>query len=129
MDLVDRQVLEQLRLLQDDADALAELLLASRGVVTEDGHLTRIALPVALEDLDRRRLARAVRTEQAVDLPFRDLEADAADGFVRAVRLSEIADDDRRCAHEGKSSTTAPAGGNAGSVPSPSAAAIRPQSG
>jgi hypothetical protein len=37
---------------------------------------------VALEDLDRRRLARAVRTEQAEDLALGNLEADPAHGLV-----------------------------------------------
>src|SRR5206468_927193 len=108
VDLADRQVLEELGLLQHDADPLAEPALAARRVVPENGDVARVALPVALEDLDRRRLARSVRAEQSEDLALADVEADAADGFVRAVRLVEIADGDRRrCGrHQPGSNTT-----------------------
>ena len=129
MDLAHRQVLEELRLLEDDADPLAKGAVAPRRIVPEHGHLARVALAVSLQDLDRGRFAGAVRAEQSEHLALGDLEADPAHRFLRAVGLVEIADEDRRSAHDGKSSTTAPAGGNAGSVPSPRAAAMRPQSG
>ena len=46
----------------------------------------------ALEHLDRRGLARAVRPEQPEDLAAPDLEADAVDGLDVAVRLAHVAD-------------------------------------
>src|SRR5207302_8096478 len=90
-------------------------------------HLDRaaVASPVALQDLDRRRLPRAVRAEQPEDLALPDLEADAAQRLVCAVGLAQFLDADRR--HS--SITCAPAGGKGGSSPDSSAAAIRPQSG
>ena len=49
------------------------------------------AAAVALEDLDRRRLARAVGPEQPEDLAAAHLEVDAAHGLVLAVGLVEVA--------------------------------------
>jgi hypothetical protein len=75
-------------------------------------HLDRavVAVPVALEDLDGRRLARAVRAEQPEDLAVLDREVDPAERLVIAVGLREAADRDRA-----QSSTSAtPPGGNAG---------------
>ena len=66
---------------------------------------------VALEDLDGRRLAGAVRAEQAEDLARLDLEVDPAQRLVRPVRLPQAADGDGR--HQ-SSSTARPAGGNGG---------------
>src|SRR5262249_28675565 len=129
VDLADRQGREQLRLLEDDADAGAETGIAARRIVAEDRHVASVPLPVALEDLDGRRLPGAVRPEQTEHLSGRDLEADVSHRFVRAVGLAKVADDDRGRRHDGRSSTTTPAGGNGGSVPSPSAAATAPQSG
>ena len=48
-----------------------------------------VALPVALEDLDRRRLAGAVRAEQAEHLAGLDREVDAAERLVGAVALAQ----------------------------------------
>ena len=56
----------------------------------------RVALAVALEDLDRRRLAGAVGAEEAEDLARGDLEADPANGLDLAVGLAEIGNGDRR---------------------------------
>ena len=70
-----------------------------------------VALAVALEDLDGRRLAGAVRAEQPEDLAGGDLEADAADGLDLAVRLAQAADLDRGSFTAARS-TTMPAGGN-----------------
>ena len=66
------------RLLEHDADPLAERALGRARVEAEHADLARVALPVALEDLDRRRLAGAVRAEQAEDLADGHLEVDAA---------------------------------------------------
>ena len=50
-----------------------------------------VAGPVALEDLDGRRLAGPVRAEQAEHLAARDLEADAAHRLDLAVGLAQVA--------------------------------------
>src|SRR5205823_9056991 len=118
----------ELRLLEDDADPLAEARPRRLRVVPEHRHLTGVAAPVALEDLDRRRLAGAVRAEEAEDLAVRDLEVDAAHRLERAVRFAQSADGD--CRHAETSSTsTWPQGGKDGSGPPLRAAAAWPQSG
>ena len=53
-----------------------------------------VTAPVALEDLDRGRLARAVRSEQAEDLALGYLEADPSERLDAAVGLREVGDDD-----------------------------------
>src|SRR3954452_17417511 len=83
--------------LQHDAHPPAQLLRALLGVLAEDGDDAARPRPVALEDLDRRRLARAVGAEQAEDLAERDLEVDAAHGVMVAVALVQVADEDGRC--------------------------------
>src|SRR5262249_51964093 len=91
------EIRPELRLLQDDADALPVLAPRACGIEAEDVDASAVALAVTLEDLDRRRLAGAVRAEQSEDLAFVDPEADAADGFMAAVRLAQFLDED--CAH------------------------------
>ena len=44
------------------------------GIFTQDAHLPGIALPVAFQDLDGRRLARTVGTEDREDLAVADVE-------------------------------------------------------
>src|SRR5205807_10390573 len=61
VDLRDGQVLEQLRLLQDDPDPLAELAARPRGVEAEHAHGAGVRSAAALEELDGRRLAGAAR--------------------------------------------------------------------
>ena len=73
----------QRRGLELDADALLELGAVARRVDAEDVALPAVGPIEALEDLDRRRLARAVGAEQAEDLAARDLEADAVDRLAR----------------------------------------------
>src|SRR6266511_5241666 len=63
--------------------------------MAEHGHLARVAPAVPLEDLHRRCLARAVRAEQAEDLTLCDVEINSAQRLVRAVRLPQVADEDR----------------------------------
>src|SRR6185436_6103893 len=112
--------------LQHDADLLPPLAARERRVGAEHLHLARVALAVALEDLDGGRLAGAVGSEQAEHLTALDLEVDPAHRLERAVGLAQAADGDR--AH-GSSIASIPPGGNGGSSPPPSAAAIREQSG
>src|SRR5262249_50042344 len=121
----DRQVREELGLLEHDADSFAVRLLGARGVEAEHVDSAAVALAVALEDLHGRRLPRAVRAEQPEDLAFLDVERDSAHGLVLAVRLAQVLDEDR-----GHSSRIcALAVGNGGSVPPRSAAVMRLQSG
>jgi hypothetical protein len=73
--------------LQDDADAAAQLGRPPRGVVPEHGDLAAVAVAMALEDLDGRRLAGPVGPQQAVDLAAADRERKAANRLVGAVSL------------------------------------------
>src|SRR5207249_2992622 len=116
--LAHREVGPELRLLEHDADPLAVGRLRACGIEAEHVDTAAVALAVALEDLDGRRLAGAIWSEQAEDLAFVDVEADAAHGFVGPVGLAQVVDEDRR--H--RSMICAPAGGNAGSAPPRSAA-------
>ena len=125
--LGDRHLRPRLRVLEDDAHPLPERSLPATGVEAEHRDLSRVASAVALEDLDGRRLAGAVRAEQAEDLALLDRERDPANGLVVAVRLAQAPDVDCR-RHQTSTATTAP-GGNAGSGPPLSAATVRPQSG
>ena len=94
--LAHREVRPHLRLLQDDADPLAEVPPRPLGIVAEDAHFAGIAFAVALEDLDGRRLAGAVGPEQPEDLSFLDREVDLPDRLEVAVGLAQAADLDRR---------------------------------
>ena len=116
----DRDLRPRLRVLEHDAHPLAERALAAPGVEAEHRDVAGVARAVALEDLDGRRLARAVRAEQAEDLALLDREGDPADGLLVAVGLAQPADVDRG-GHQSSTATT-PAGGNAGSGPPLSAA-------
>ena len=82
--------------LQHDADALAQLARAQLRVVAEHRDVALAAVAVALEDLDRRRLARAVGPEQAEHLAAPDREVDPADRLQIAVALAQAADLDRQ---------------------------------
>ena len=55
--------------------AVAGAAPSRHGSTPEDAHLAGVGAAVALEDLDRRGLARAVRSEQAEDLTGGDREA------------------------------------------------------
>ena len=66
------------------------ILARSRpGVEAEDADLAAVPLPVALEDLDRRGLARAVGAEQREDLAGLDVQVDAAYRLEPAVGLDK----------------------------------------
>ena len=65
------------------------------GVEAEHGHRAAVALPVALQDLDGRRLAGSVRPQQAEDLARGDLEVDPANRLDAVVRLPQSSDRDR----------------------------------
>ena len=119
----------QLGVLQDDPDLLAKRRAAAPGIEAE--HLTSPASrgAVALEDLHRRRLAGAVRPEQAEDLAPLDLEVDPLDRLDVAVGLAQARDAERASSRDSElSSTRIPATGNPGSWPV-SASTISEQSG
>ncbi len=80
-DLDHGQLRVERRRLEADADAWLERVGAVGDVEAEDDRLAAVGRPQALEDLDRRRLARAVRPEQAEDLARGDIEIDPVDGL------------------------------------------------
>ena len=77
--------------LQRDADRGAHLRALLRDVVARDGGACRRRRQQRREDLDRRRLARAVGPEEAVDLAGRDVQVDAVDGADAALELADEA--------------------------------------
>ena len=73
-----------------------------RRIGPEDADRSAIGSPVALEDLDRRRLAGAVRPEERERLAAGDPERDAVDDRPAAVALDEPLDLDRRVRRAGR---------------------------
>ncbi len=65
-------------MLEHDADALSHPTWRIPGIEPEHVDLAGVAPAVALQDLDRRRLACAVRSEDPEDLAHADLEVDPA---------------------------------------------------
>src|SRR5262249_52740279 len=94
--LANSEVRPELGRLEDDADPLAEVGAGAFGIVPEHAPLPAVALAVALEDLDGRRLAGTVRTEQAEHLARLDREVDAAHRLETSVRLAQATDLDCR---------------------------------
>ena len=84
------------RRLQHDADAVVERPVGPARVDAEHRDLAGGGVPVALEDLDRRRLAGPVLAEQAVHLAGTDVERQPVDGGDLGVALDETADLDER---------------------------------
>ena len=82
-------------MLEDDPDPLPVRRAGLPRVDAEHLDVATVALPVALQDLDRRRLPRAVRSEEPEDLARLDVEVDSPDGLVLAVGLAQRADRDR----------------------------------
>jgi hypothetical protein len=103
VDLAHGEGAGQLRVLENDADPLAMLAAAAPRVDAEHTDVALVARAVALEDLDRRRLPRAVRPEQTEDLPRVHVEVDPPDRLDAVVGLDEAADHDRAvdAAHTG----------------------------
>src|SRR3954451_21153550 len=100
--LADLDVVVDARLLQDDAQQGAQRLRPAPRIEAEHRHLALVALPVALEDLDGRRLPRAVGPEQPVDLAATHREIDSAHGLEVPVGLLQAADlDGGRGVHRG----------------------------
>src|SRR5665647_1760512 len=78
--------------LTDDAQPGFPREAAVSRVDAEDADLTGRTVPVPLEDLDRRRLAGPVRTQQGEGLAALDREADAVDRVQGPVVLMKIVD-------------------------------------
>src|SRR6185503_6667724 len=79
--LEHRQLLAELTLLQLDPESAAERpVVPATPLLTEHLHLALVVRHEALEDLDRRRLAGAVRAEQAEALARAHLEIQPVDG-------------------------------------------------
>jgi hypothetical protein len=81
--------------LHDEPDAGTPAPVASPRVDAQDGHSAGARSQVALEDLERRRLAGTVAAEQGDDLARTDLEADVVDGDHRAEAVRQVLDGDR----------------------------------
>ncbi len=102
--LVDAQVLDEVELLVDRRDAARERLgrLTGGQRLAVDEHLARRRLDHARDALDERRLAGAVRAEQAVDLAGAHVEVDAVERLRSRVVLREPADLEDRLRRDGR---------------------------
>jgi hypothetical protein len=88
--LADGQLVRQLRLLQLDAEPLSQRLRIRRPPQPEDLDVSGVGLGQSLADFDRRRLAGAVRAEQAETLPDGHTELDTVDSHDVFVGLAEV---------------------------------------
>src|SRR5262245_13463413 len=86
-------------LLQDEPDPVAPGAVGPLRVDAEDAHLAGAPRPIALEDLDRRRLAGAVRPEKGEDLAGADLEVDPSHRLEAVVRLAQAFHADHGLGH------------------------------
>jgi hypothetical protein len=82
--------------LEHQPDPRPVVAAGGRRVGTEHGDGPVIGPPVALDDLDRRRLAGAVRPEQGEDLARGDPEGEVADDGPAVICLGQPGDLDRR---------------------------------
>ncbi len=82
-------------LLEHQADARSQAPAVAGRVQPEDPRAAAVGHPVALDDLDRRRLARAVRPEQREQLAAPHVERDPAQDLAPGIRLAQTVDDDR----------------------------------
>ena len=94
--LANGEFLVDTRLLQHNADAVAERSASLGGVDPEDGNPSAVATAVSLEDLDRGGLSGTVGTEDGEHLAGLDGKGHAVNGPKVAVGLGEILNLDRR---------------------------------
>ena len=87
--LVHRNFVRQIRRLQTDADAILQLLLLPVGIESEHRHFAGAARPQTFENFNRRRLAGAVRAEQAEDFARVHFEIDSLHRFESAVGFAQ----------------------------------------
>ena len=85
--LAYRQRAERPALLQNDAELGAPVGAGGGRILAEHEHLAAVALPVALENLGGRRLARAVSAQEGEHLALLHLEVEAIDDVAVAVAL------------------------------------------
>ena len=90
------EAVERLEVLGEHADPFANPAVSRAHVLAEDARLPGGRVPQPLQDLDRRRLAGAVRPEERENLPCAHREVDAVDGFDVAVGLLQTSDVDDR---------------------------------
>src|SRR2546428_462022 len=102
---------ERLEVLREDPDAFPNLPIPGSHVLAEDASLACGWVAEPLEDLDSRRLARAVRAEEREDLPSIHLETDSVDGGNVGIPLHESADLDHPLAHSHRLASLATATG------------------
>ena len=88
-DLVDGGARGRRRRLEHDPDALSKRGSGTLRVITEDADTAAVAAPIALQDLDGRRLAGPVRPEKREHLTDLDAERDSVQDLARAVRLAQ----------------------------------------
>ena len=88
--LFDRQLVAELCFLQVDAEPFAELALARLPCESEDLDVPAVRREEPFEDLDRRRLAGAVRTEQPEALATPDVQRQTGHGDDVTVAFLEI---------------------------------------
>src|SRR5207249_1496809 len=93
------QSVKRLEVLGQDPDPLPDATVPGADVFPEHTGLSRGRVAEALEDLDGRRLTRAVRTEEGEHLPLVDVKVDAVDGRDVRIPLHEAADLDHMLAH------------------------------
>ena len=84
--------------LEHEADPRPERAAAGRRIRVQDADPSAVGRPVALDDLDERGLARAVRPEQRHELARADGQRHPVEDDPLAVALDEPVDDDRRVA-------------------------------
>src|SRR6185503_9216223 len=94
-DLLDRKLLRELRLLKLHPEALAERAIVAPPTRAEHFDLAGIRIEQPLENLDGRRLSRAVRTEQAEALARAHFEIQAVDRDDIGVSLDKASADGR----------------------------------
>ena len=90
------EVVVERRVLEHQADVAADRVPLRGHIVARDPGGPARGAGQRAEDLDGRRLPRAVRAEEAERLPGGHLEVDAADGLDLAVVLGQAGDRDRR---------------------------------
>ena len=93
-DLDHRELRVERRGLEGDPDPFLEGPRIAGGVDPEDLEAAGVGGPQPLEHLHGRRLAGAVRAEEAEDLAGADLERDTVDGLHVAVCLADVTDPD-----------------------------------
>src|SRR5438270_1137042 len=99
--LGDGQVGVDTSRLQDDPDLFPKPAVMGRGIDAKHRDSSGIAGAESLQDLNGRRLARAVRPEQGKDFSLRDGDVNTLDRYQAAVRLAQALNFDNGARHDG----------------------------